>query len=242
MNNPVSFLSRHNVGLLFKNERGQLQKIATAFLYEVDGQAMLITAGHVFRDMHPDYAVELIDYAGPNPRVFATTPMRFGPDSVFINDNEASDFAVIRLSDFFKASLTANGVVPLTIAQIEANRDRAFDTFCMAGFTGSDDAALNRFIKARAIKATVCEDLPSSIDAPPEGWFIGRIVVDSSIRGMSGGPIFGFSRDVDGHISYKVVAIQSGWFPEAKIITGFRLFDLANVIHDTLSFPQGMES
>jgi hypothetical protein len=51
--------------------------------------------------------------------------------------------------------------------------------------------------------------------------FFGEVAVDdavSSIRGMSGGPIFGFQQNDNGELRYWLIAIQSKWLPESHII------------------------
>jgi hypothetical protein len=52
--------------------------------------------------------------------------------------------------------------------------------------------------------------------------FIGRInaEISFSIEGMSGGPIFGLTEKSDGTDEYTVVALQSRWIQDRRIILG----------------------
>jgi hypothetical protein len=67
-----------------------------------------------------------------------------------------------------------------------------------------------------------------------EGLFYGQLsglVADlTDINGMSGGPIFGFKRGEDGRMRYWVIALQSGWFPDKRIIFACRIRQLCEVL------------
>lgn len=54
----------------------------------------------------------------------------------------------------------------------------------------------------------------------------------NDIEGMSGGPIYGFTRHGNGRLSYAAMAIQSGWHKSKRIIAGFPLEVLGLSIQD----------
>ncbi|MGA2030995.1 MAG: hypothetical protein ABSG68_01960 [Thermoguttaceae bacterium] len=74
---------------------------------------------------------------------------------------------------------------------------------------------------------------PSDAEAAPtDAWFIGQIPAECTIRvvkGMSGGPIYGFRRNDKGRLTYHVVALQSQ-------IKGLRRFSLAGAFRTFLRF------
>ena len=87
------------------------------------------------------------------------------------------------------------------------------------------------------VSAEVIRDksqLPSSVEIPDTKFpvFIGRInaEISFSIKGMSGGPIFGLVSGEDGDVNCKVVALQSGWYEKSRIILGCPLPVFGQVI------------
>ena len=70
--------------------------------------------------------------------------------------------------------------------------------------------------------------------------FYGRIITSSGqdIAGMSGGPIFAFEI-VNGHGKYWLVALQSKWLPESKVIIGCPTTFLGLVLEHALKSKYG---
>lgn len=65
---------------------------------------------------------------------------------------------------------------------------------------------------------------PSDVeDVPADIWFVGCIppeVTIKDIKGMSGGPIYGFRKSENGQWFYHVVALQSWWRKESRTVFG----------------------
>jgi len=58
---------------------------------------------------------------------------------------------------------------------------------------------------------------------PSDAWFVRQIDLGaeiSDIKGMSGGPIFGFHKHDDGKLTNHVVALQSRWWDQSQIVFG----------------------
>jgi hypothetical protein len=54
-----------------------------------------------------------------------------------------------------------------------------------------------------------------------------------SIRGMSGCPIFGFATDEEGNWRHWIVAVQSGWYPNCRIIYATRFIE---IVRDAINY------
>jgi hypothetical protein len=67
---------------------------------------------------------------------------------------------------------------------------------------------------------------PESEDEPATPWFVGQMdsrIDIPSVKGMSGGPIYGFRRSDDGRWWYHVVALQSWWNRQTRTVYGCSL-------------------
>ena len=74
------------------------------------------------------------------------------------------------------------------------------------------------------------EMLPSTYS-----WFVGRVGAAQGlpdIDGMSGGPIFGFFRDADGQWRYWIVAMQSRWDRDSRIILACPVPVIARLVEE----------
>jgi hypothetical protein len=79
---------------------------------------------------------------------------------------------------------------------------------------------------AGAVNPTLVPVFPVKLhpeDIPPATfpWFIAEVGAAAGlpdIDGMSGGPVFGFFRDANGDWRYWIVAVQSRWRPDRRII------------------------
>jgi hypothetical protein len=67
------------------------------------------------------------------------------------------------------------------------------------------------------------ENLPVDVQPTTIPWFVGQLPQQleiPDIQGMSGGPILAFRRNTDGQWVYWIVALQSWWFPDRRIVFG----------------------
>jgi hypothetical protein len=53
---------------------------------------------------------------------------------------------------------------------------------------------------------------------------------------MSGGPIFGFRRNEDGRLSYHVVALQSWWDEDKRIVFGCSVPFFAERVYELMEW------
>jgi hypothetical protein len=89
---------------------------------------------------------------------------------------------------------------------------------------GEDRISITSPVIISAEKVEDAFQKPSSVPIDPTKFprFIGRINVEIpfNIKGMSGGPIFGLTEKPDGTDEYTVVALQSRWIQDHRIIFG----------------------
>lgn len=144
----------------------------------------------------------------------------------------------------------ANKLVAISRKNWEQQHRLTFDFYRMLGipsdrvFTkllqdGSFDTQVGQAMAALdKIGSDEIGELPQGVDESPSGdWFIGRLDPACNIRdlkGMSGGPIFGFRKDASGALTYHVVALQSRWWPSTRTIFGCSLPLFAEEVYQQL--------
>jgi hypothetical protein len=113
--------------------------------------------------------------------------------------------------------LKANGIVPLTAGQWNYSGTVAFEHHAIVGFpdeyTGGNMSSSGVSMIGHVTPSYVPIRRVDDDTSPTHARFKGEIIdkgAQNSIRGMSGGPIFGFFRD-GGERKYLLEALQSEW-------------------------------
>ncbi len=191
--------------------------------------------------------IRLIDYLGEGAIDRSPIPFDYkGASKRFFHDGTGVDCGFVYLHPFYKRLLEANGVVALDEVQWKRQPDASeFEVCWMLGLSTalvdeSDPASVlfrTAFIPLDALTKTpepFSEDSPTNF-APEDtivrdAMFYGKIHSDidlpkneqgrDDIKGMSGGPIFGFARRGE-VLKYWLVAAQSCWFPDSRFVRGF---------------------
>jgi hypothetical protein len=172
----------------------------------------------------------------PIPFDFANEP-RF-----FIFDAETGlDFGLIALRPHYVRLLATQGIKAIFEENWIHQHNVEFDAYKMLGLpeefidsvrTGSDDnSSVLGTVSPTMIDLTCMDEPPEDIRRTRYPRFVGQLRSDlplSSIRGMSGGPIFGFNFRPP--MRYWVVAIQSSWLPLRRITFGCPVPVLADLI------------
>jgi len=217
----------------------------------IRGICSFLTAGHTLKDLdtHLERGEILIDSA-----VLADT---FGPDAIsekpipfdFLNEprffidheKEGLDFGLIALRPYYVALLAKHRIIALFEENWINQHLVKFDGYTMLGLP--DEFITYEQIGPGGHSGVVGKVFPTMIgvkevDREPEGIkatthprFVGQLHQDlplSSIVGMSGGPIFGFSYGPP--MAYWVVAIQNFWLPSKGIVFGCPLPVLAELL------------
>ena len=154
------------------------------------------------------------------------------------------DFALIPLPDLIRANFEKNRIIPVSRENWIHQPKLTFSQFRILGFpshlvqTGKN---LNDELVAEFQPVMIgVEGLnPSNVeDVPPNIWFVGRIppeVKIQSIKGMSGGPIYGLRKSETGQWVYHVIALQSWWRDKSRTIFGCSLPGFAEALHGIMS-------
>nr|WP_281722859.1 hypothetical protein [Nitrosomonas nitrosa] len=250
----LRFFCRHLVGLCVTyrhRDSGHHEHLRFAAysgtLIRVGDSILFLTAGHVLREVEAarqSAGVEIRDAvladtfglrsaSGDQPIPFDLLGAR-----LFYIDDEAAglDFGVIVLSPYYVRLLAANGMVALEEDNWRRQHTVQFDGYAMLGFPEEFTSQRVDALGAGLVSPTMLS--VRRLEVPPEGTppttyprFIGEIdrrINIQSIRGMSGGPIFGFRLSPD--VRYWVVAIQSSWLPSQRVVFGCSLPILASLM------------
>lgn len=197
-------------------------------ILSIDGQWIFVTAGHTLRriDDYLKYSNAkivdccLLDHFGPSPASLHGIPFNYS-DAVTFPVHEVSDgldYGLVSLNSNQQTLLAANNIVPISDKNWARQEEVEFDHHIMLGLP--DVFTQGSTVSPTMMAVTQLDEVPRGVSATRYTRFIGQLDnrVDIDIKGMSGGPIFGFkkgSRD-----RYWVVAIQSGWMPDRKITFG----------------------
>lgn len=252
----VAFMCRHLVGL-FVTYRHKTEEDAalpprfaacSGTLIMIRGVCCYLTAGHVLKDLEELRAspqaeivgATLADTFGLEPASKMPIPFDLKNARFFYVDDEAEglDFGVIALEPHYVRLLAKNGVIALTEERWIHQERVEFNGYAMLGFP-------EEFASSRICSSGFASVSPTflgikKLDAAPEGrtptrhpQFIGQLGDKSglqSVKGMSGGPIFGFRLGPDGKLHYWIVALQSMWNSEKRIVYGCSLPVLASLM------------
>jgi hypothetical protein len=211
-----------------------------------------LTAGHALQELETLRASDkveivgsaLIDTFGKNSISNVPVPFDVRKTEIFYRDSDplGLDFGVIILDPYYVGLLARNGVVAVSEKSWIGQDKLEFDGYALLGFPQelvSDRTTVQGEISVSPLMFPI-DRLPA---APPERHatvypqFIGQLRPElnlKSVRGMSGGPIFGF-RNSDSH--YWIVALQSAWSPQKRIIYGCSLPIIGTWLTDNAKLP-----
>lgn len=238
----VSFMSQHLVALIVEYEIvGQQPKHSsvafTGFVIDLDGEWYWATAGHCLGEELDDklrQGVKLLragfaDYFSLGAQHFHLVPYPYEVGCGLYLDNRelALDFGLIQIPLLTRKAFEKNGVVPVRNWSYPANQEFSYYKILgfplhLSRFEEMSDGTLTTGI--RPITVGIERLDPTQVmDCPAEAWFAGQIPKEAqieSIKGMSGGPIFGFFRPEGEPWQYYTVALQSWWRPGSRITFG----------------------
>jgi len=261
-NTLISFMSRHFVALACEydslNNDGTVFRSGTAlfsgFVLELREEWFWVTAGHCLKEL--DTRIRkgqlringggFVDSFGHEAMHTYMVPFTYDVECGFYVDDESLglDFGLIRLDGNKRKLLRANKVIPVCRFNWLQQATLTFDMFKMLGIPEDrvvSEGAMNegRPTLVGPVMFNVEPIDPDGIENPPRAvWFIGRIHPEaeiSTLKGMSGGPIYGFRRDSEGRWSYHVVALQSSWRPHTRTVFGCSLPLFAEAVYQCLT-------
>lgn len=244
------------------NPDGTIHSIGIAvysgFLLEVANVVCWVTAGHCLKDeldKNMDRGTLRItgggfmDYFGLEAQHFHRIPYKYEPHSIWYVDEPVLglDFAVKPLNSLECQAFAENGLVPITRENWIKQPNLDFKFFKMLGipkdrvFQGKklDDVRVQQtMVAVNQISTDEIGEPPHGVAAPSTNWFVGRIderTPPVDIKGMSGGPIYGFRVDSQGRLTYHVVALQSRWWDQSRTIFGCSLPVFAEALHHLIA-------
>ena len=259
-----SFMAQHFVALSCQyeslNKDGSVfhsgTMIFSGFVIDLLDTWYWVTAGHCVQEELDDNINQnkirivggsFVDYLGIGAKHFSPYPYTYSPgDGLYLYRPEAGlDFAVIRLDGLMQAAFRENGVVPIGRENWVRQPELTFSFYRMLGIPcgrimttkepdGSESVSIGTAFLA--VDDVTEEEFDSIPDYRPN-MFIGKIAPEAkieSIKGMSGGPIFGFRYLPDSRLVYHAVALQSSWYPDSRIICGCPLIVFAENLYQIL--------
>jgi hypothetical protein len=213
-------------------DKGDMRAFAcSAFVPVIRDRWFLLTAGHCMKDI--DYGLQngkfrLIDcyvMAGFGPEVkthaVAKEPIYFDYEVIWKDyiDKDGLDFGLLDLGDYLRKHLELNEVVPVRQENWRVPLDLQFDWHVILGFP-EEYVALGE-LSPTMVYVHKLDALPDDVEATNWRRFAGKLgdrLPLRSMKGMSGGPIYGFNRALPD--KYWIVAIQSEWRKRQKITFG----------------------
>ena len=218
------------------------------------GCPLLLTAGHVLKSLRElrdcENAVieggSLADVFGY--RRVSDTPIPFDLKNAqlfFVDDEELGlDFGVIPIGPHHAQLLAKNGVVALSEENWAKQHGVQFEGYAMLGFPAelvSDRVSDSSTVRIEATMFAVRGFEPAQDYRRTEyPRFVGQVsdgLPLKSLGGMSGGLIFGFRTQPQ--LTYWIVAIQSSWNPQTRMVYGCNLPVLASLMTQWAKEPVG---
>jgi hypothetical protein len=247
-----TFLARHFVAISvnsrFKGDQGPDRFFAASgLLIQIRDILGILTAGHVVEYLdeavnHTDLVslgYQLLDTFGETKLSDDGVPydLKSSPRLHFHNDEQGLDFGVLFLHEHQARLIEKHNIVPLTY-EASQNEPSDLDVFFLLGLP----AELTSERVSTSGNATVGMTMLRLKKAEAEEQttlfprFVG--VIDSrtsleSLKGMSGGPIFGFNTERPN--KYWIVAVQSSWKKSERKVYGCpvtHIFDILNHLHN----------
>lgn len=235
----TSFMGRHFVALACTyeslNPDGSVFHRGTTFLsgFVIDflGKWYWAGAGHCLQEL--DERVErrelrvvggsYIDYLGFKAKHFHGYPYTYAlGDGLYLHRPQLGiDFALIPLDGLMQASFQANNVVPIGRENWVHQHRLEYSFYRMLGIPQCCVRDEKSGESGIALALLAIDELREAADGDHRGMLTGRIHRDAdieTIEGMSGGPIYGFRFDEQGGLRYHVVAVQSSWLAQQRIV------------------------
>jgi hypothetical protein len=228
----VGLFAKHLVPILFTFGKESLldNALMTSFVLSVDEQWFLATAGHSIRTVEEIIAsgwqiVEcyLIDSMGLEAKHRDPIPFTYiNSYPTQLSEDRSFDYGVIPLSLYYRKLLEKNNIQPLN-EEVWKCQPTDVDFYSLLGVPWElvkvDPGQVE--IVSTLQRVEPVEERPQGFPETDAPMFYGRIELEpgrTSIKGMSGGPIFGFYSDAQGQLRYWLIALQSHYLPNSRYI------------------------
>jgi hypothetical protein len=242
-----SFL-RHVIPIFFSFQRGKETKnfFITSFVLSIYDEWVLVTAGHCITDVKQllDAGYELVgcnlvDSMGVGAKHKEVVPFDYvGANAITPFDDPGYDYGIIFVREIYRKLLEANGVEALT-EEVWDKQPTDPDYYALIGVP---DELTEATYPVSTVTTTMhlverLEERPDGFEETEAPTFYGKISLGgplTSIRGMSGGPIFSFAKGTDGRERYWLHAVQSTWVKPDRHIAARLMKPFAQLIRDIM--------
>lgn len=186
---------------------------------------------------------QFMDCFGYRAEHLESVPFTYEPGcGFFIFDKSTGfDFGLIKLSQMYRDLFATNKNIPITRKNWVHIPNLSFDFYRMFGIPedcvyeseGQNGVpkvsvktalmAVSRITLEEAREECTDSIILSDGSFDSDEWFVGKMDAGTgkqTIKGMSGGPIYGFRYLENGQLSYHVVALQSWWDKKPRNIFG----------------------
>lgn len=204
--------------------------VFSGFLIEAKGLWFYITAGHILRDIRESLEQggqfelwRLDDQTAGNRFSGAAIPFGFDLDSWIVVENKeiGLDYAALALHPFYVRQLQAGGAVPIG-KDAWGDHIAEHDYWALVGIPSEtvsyeSDSTISGGVVVMPLEPA---SEPEAAGRTAENKFFARIKDMSAVTdidGMSGGPVFSLKK-TEGKWRYKVIGVQSSWYPKARVI------------------------
>ncbi|MBI5032926.1 MAG: hypothetical protein HZB51_20590 [Chloroflexi bacterium] len=229
----LGFFMKHMVPIFFTfvKDSDSRSAITTCFVLSVQDKWFLVTAGHCLEEIEcliteHGYRItkcRLLDSLGTDAKHFE--PIPFAYESVLtshINDNANFDYGIIAVSSYYRQLMEENHIQPLN-EDVWKLQPSIADFYTLLGVPSELVNVSNENVELvpALFHVTPLAERPDGFSETDMPLFYGSIKLGegiTSIRGMSGGPIFAFQQDEQGRLKYWLTALQSRWLPNSHFI------------------------
>lgn len=226
------FLARHFVSLSFAVFRPTLDLkkdlpnqgspvFTSGCVMEIGAEWYWVTAGHVLADMmtaindpqHELAGIQLIDCFGEGKHGHSV-PFNIPEEWPYFEDHSGLDYGAFPIRLLMRTALQANGIEPVQWT----SGTKGFDFYIIVGLAEQDIdksvtfSAPELIIRGRPTPSMVIFKPSTDKSSKEFQQLVGRLnddwPTDQSIKGMSGGPVFGIDLKKG---QYEFVGLQSSW-------------------------------
>jgi hypothetical protein len=220
--------------------------VFSGFLVETGGVWFYVTAGHILRDIQAslkaggEFDVWRLDDQTAGNRFRAAIPYAFDIGRWLVIEKEeiGLDYSAIALDTIYRLQLQAGGAIPIGKVAWGNHLDH-HDHWVLVGVP-SETIAYDQetIITGRTVMIPLEHtEEPAPAGRKAENQFYARLkdVGDvKDIDGVSGGPVFAFKK-IDGEWKYRVIGVQSSWYPSSRTIAACPFSSLGAALEELVA-------
>jgi hypothetical protein len=243
----AEYFNQHCAPLYFHFNKGEENHhyVISTFVISIDDEWFLVTAGHCLGEIEniksAGYSlakVRLIDYGGLNAKHFDPIPFDYENSSIEHLGDDNYDYGIIYISKYYRRLLESNNIIALN-EEVWEKQPSEPDSYYLLGVPDQLTEVAKGEISIRAVllQVTKCDSVPDEFEKTDAPTFYGEIYVDedlTSIKGMSGGPLFSFEITESGQYKYWLCAVQSRWLPRKRLIAACLMKPFASLVRDSM--------